>query len=116
MSLNGSVDENLIDSEYAYPAGRKMNSSDGWSEVSWHTQSIGGTSTASTLAQKAHYRSRTSNTGSSRTYASSLAERSSTTEVHRNTWAKIPAAPRGPPIVSALHTILTPLIGARLNS
>lgn len=109
ISLLGSADENLINSEYAHPAGQGRSSNDGWSEVhtkSWHTQSSRATSTTSTLSPNPQPRSGTSIAGSARTFASSVAERSTTSGLRPNGWAKIPAAPGGPPIVSASHTQL----------
>lgn len=107
MSLTGSTSEVLISSEYAYSAGNGKDNSDDWSEVnakSWHTQSSRVLSTKSAFNPNAHGRAAPSAAGSSRSFASSVVEQSTTSQVRPNGWAKIPAAPRGPPIVSPQAT------------
>jgi DNA repair protein RAD7 len=101
MSINGSTDESLIQTEYAFPARSENSNGDGWSQVhtkSWHTQSNAAPSgsVSSGFNPSAYRRSTTSVAGSSRTFASSVAERSETSEIRPNGWAKIRAAPRNP--------------------
>jgi DNA repair protein RAD7 len=99
MSVSGYTDEALTELEYAHPPGRPDNG-DGWSEVrtkSWHTQSNAAPSASSGFNPNAYRRSTSSANGSSHTFASSVAERSDTSEIRPNGWAKIRAAPRNPP-------------------
>ncbi|KAF1829910.1 hypothetical protein BDW02DRAFT_592267 [Decorospora gaudefroyi] len=96
----------LIDTDYAYPPAKNGNG-DAWGEArtkSWHTQSNGPPSASSSFNPNAYRSSPTSVTGSSRSFASSVAERSDTSEMRSNGWAKIPAAPRntGPPMVGSV--------------
>lgn len=107
MSLSGSTDESLINAEYAHPAGHGKNDNDSWSEVrtkSWHTQSNRAPSTNSTFNPNAYRRSATSVAGSSHSFASSVAERSDTSEIRPNGWPKIRAAPRDPFVVILAHS------------
>jgi DNA repair protein RAD7 len=102
MSMTGSADESLIDTEYSYTAALGKGNSDGWSEQrtkSWHTKSNAASSTNSGFNPNAYRRSTTSIAGTSHSFASSVAERSDTSEIRPNGWAKIRAAPRGPPMV-----------------
>jgi DNA repair protein RAD7 len=102
MSIAGSADESLIGTEYSYPAGHGEGNTDGWSEVrtkSWHTQSNVAPSASSGFDPNAYRRSATSVAESSHSFASSVAEQSDSSEIRHNGWAKIRAAPRGPPVV-----------------
>ncbi|RAQ99979.1 dna repair protein rad7 [Stemphylium lycopersici] len=99
MSISGSTEESLIDAGHAYTAGRGKNDDDSWSEVhtkSWHTQSNRAPSASSAFNPNAYRRSATSVAGSSHSFASSVAERSTTSEIRPNGWSKIRAAPRNP--------------------
>jgi DNA repair protein RAD7 len=91
MSVNESTSEgDLIGAEYGYEGGRNYEHGDGWSEVqtkSWHTKSQGTASASSSHGDP----SSISRAGTARTYTSSVAERSSTSEVRSNGWAKIRA-------------------------
>jgi len=106
VSISGSAGESLIGTEYAYPAGNNGDG-DGWSGVrtkSWHTKSIELSSASSGFDPHAYGRRSTpSVTGSSHSFASSVAERSDSTETRPSGWAKIKAAPRVP-IVDAWHS------------
>lgn len=105
MSMTGSADESLIETEYTYAAAAghgKGNSDGGWSEQrtkSWHTKSNAAPSTSSGFNPNAYRRPASSVTGSAHSFASSVAEYSDTSDVRPNGWAKIRAAPRGPPMV-----------------
>ncbi|CAA9960296.1 Stc1 domain containing protein [Pyrenophora teres f. maculata] len=105
MSVSGSADDSLIGTEYAYPAGG--NGDGDFSEPrtkSWHTKSIEVSSASSGFNPNAYGRQSTpSIAGSSQSFASSVAERSDTTEIRSNGWAKIRAAPRAP-VVDAWHS------------
>jgi hypothetical protein len=105
MSITGSADESLIGTEYSHPAGHGNANSDGWSEVrtkSWHTQSNAAPSASSGFNPNAYRRSTNSVAGSSHSFASSVAERSDTSEIRPNGWAKIRAAPPAPPMVCSI--------------
>lgn len=101
MSLSGSASDSLIGTEYAYPAGGNGDN-DGWSDVrtkSWHTKSVDVSSASSGFDPNAYGRRPTpSVSGSSRSFASSVAERSDASEIRPNGWAKIKAAPRAPAV------------------
>jgi hypothetical protein len=106
MSITGSADDSLIGTEYSHPVGHGNANSDGWSEVrtkSWHTQSNAAPSASSSFNPNAYRRSTKSVAGSSHSFASSVAERSDTSEIRPNGWAKIRAAPPGPPMVCFLR-------------
>jgi hypothetical protein len=112
LSIHGSVDETLIESEYAYPAvghGNGSSAGDGWHDVranSWHTKSTGTATTANQYGN----RSVMSRTGTQHTYASSVAERSDAGGVRPNGWAKIPLGPtRSPFVVSRFHLLFYPM-------
>jgi len=106
VSISGSADKSLIGTEYAYPAGGNGDS-DGWSKVrtnSWHTNSIELSNASSGFDSHAYGRRSTpSVTGSSHSFASSVAERSDITDMRPSGWAKIKAAPRVP-AVDAWHS------------
>jgi hypothetical protein len=100
MSINGSVPETLIGSEYSCSvgSGNGYPNEDGWSEVqtrSWHSGSIGASASASANSgfdgNRYGHPSSTSRAGTQRTYASTIAERSDEAEVRPNGWAKIKA-------------------------
>lgn len=106
MSLNGTADENLIAYEYAYPVGRERTGNDGLSEIrtkSWHTQSSKASTTSSTSTINANSRSYASAASLSHSFTSSVAERSSTSELYSKDDAMTTAAPRGPLVVSAAN-------------
>ena len=100
MSVSGSANDSLIDTEYAYPAGDNGHGDGHLSEPrtkSWHTNSIGVSSTSSGFNPNAYGRQRTPSVAcSSKSFASSVAERSDASEIRPNGWAKIKAAPRAP--------------------
>jgi hypothetical protein len=96
MSINGSTDESLIETEYAFSARGDNSNGDAWSQVrtkSWHTQSNAAPSgsVSSGFNPSAYRHSATSVAGSSHSFASSVAERSVTSEIRSNGWAKIRA-------------------------
>jgi DNA repair protein RAD7 len=91
--------QTLIEVDDPYRCASKNGDADGWSDVqgkSWHTKSTGPTSTS---ANSHTCPSTTSVTGTQRSYASSVAERSDVSDVRPNGWARIP---RGPPMVSTV--------------
>jgi hypothetical protein len=109
LSINGSISETLIESEYAYSAvgnGNIGSAGDGWADVpvnSWHTKSTG---TATTGNQYGN-RSATSRAGTQYTYESGVAERSDASGVRQSAWPKIPQGPtRSPYVVSRNHALL----------
>jgi hypothetical protein len=108
MRITGSVDENLIDSEYAQSTtgsaqnvGGRNGSGIAESQVnssSWHTKSTGPRSANSGFDPRRYgHPSTTSNTGTARSFTSSVAERSFVSEIRPHGWAKIKAyKPEGP--------------------
>ncbi|KAI1568401.1 Stc1 domain containing protein [Pyrenophora tritici-repentis] len=96
LSMSGSASDSLIDTEYAFPAGRNGDGDSSEPRTkSWHTKSIEVLSASSGFDPNAYGRRTTpSVSGSSRSFASSVAERSDTTKIRPNGWAKIRAAPR----------------------
>jgi hypothetical protein len=98
MSVNGSTNESLLETEYAYPGCGVNSNSDTWSEVRtkpWHTQSnaapSGSVSSGSGFNPNAYRRSTTWAAGSAHTFTSGVPRRSNTSEVRPNRWAKIRA-------------------------
>ncbi|KAF2029090.1 hypothetical protein EK21DRAFT_113312 [Setomelanomma holmii] len=94
-SINGSITETLIESECANPirgAGNNPHGDD-WSEVqsrSWRTPSTDAASASAGTGRVGYGRpSATSNAGTERTYASTIAERSIVSNMRPNGWAKI---------------------------
>jgi hypothetical protein len=104
LSINRSVPETLIDSEYAFPAfGNGNGTGDRRSENSWHT----GTATTGANLNRYGNPSATSHTGTQHTYGSSVAERSEAGGVRPNGWPRIPLGPaRSPFVVSRNHLLL----------
>lgn len=108
LSITGSANGTLIDSEDGYPpAGGihpRTGNRDGWSEnltKSWHTRSTGAPSADSRLNPN-HYGnpSAPSVTGTGRTFDSGLTERSALPEIRSNGWVRTSAVPRSSPSAS----------------
>jgi hypothetical protein len=93
MSINGSISDTLIDTEFTLSGGGQNGNVDNSSDVytrSWHTRSTGPGS--ATVGSSGHRNaSATSNIGTQRSYASTVAERSYASGIQPNGWAKIKA-------------------------
>jgi hypothetical protein len=97
MSINGSIPETLIETEYSLSGRAAYGNADGGSEMrtgSWHTKSsgVGSASVGSSSNPNGHGRL-ASNSGTQYSYASTVAERSDASDVRPNGWAKIKACP-----------------------
>jgi hypothetical protein len=106
MSINGSIPETLIETEYLLTGRAANGNADGWSEVhtkSWHTRSSGVGSASvgsSSNANGQGHGKHASNSGTQHSYASTVAERSDDSDLRPNGWAKIKAYKPSSPMVS----------------